>query len=152
MAHGSNESWRWMLSDFKRPLPHAPPSVCLPSTCLCEECVQQTGWVRGLKFTDRQEGEVTCLQDFFTCLKYSQNTQSLAPEITKYKKWTHTACWQVRFSVKMTGRMCEPFSRAAQHHQKLGELQSLCFAPRSITCSPNGGTMQFSLMNLLQSK
>lgn len=61
-VHGSNKPWQWMLSDFKRLQPYAPPSVCLPSTCLSEECAQKTGWVRGSKFTDREEGRVTCMR------------------------------------------------------------------------------------------
>lgn len=49
-----------MLSDFKRPHPCTPPSLPVSSdTCRCKECVYESGWVRGSKFTDREE--VTCM-------------------------------------------------------------------------------------------
>lgn len=87
-VHGSNEPWQWMLSDFKRLHPCAPPLAGLHSTCLCEECVHQTGWVRGLKFTDREEGKVTCMQDFLTCLKCSQIRKHLNTTVKSHSSFS----------------------------------------------------------------
>lgn len=52
---GSNEPWRWMLSDLSGLQPQAPPRVYLPSTCLREECVHHSDWVKAAKLTDSEK-------------------------------------------------------------------------------------------------
>lgn len=81
MVHGSNEPWRWMLSDFKRLHPRAPPPrLSLPSTWsvrgMCSpDCVGQ----RIEAYGSGGSGEVTCIRDFLTCSKKTlANTQALA--------------------------------------------------------------------------
>lgn len=161
-VHGSNEPWRWMLSDFKRLRPYAPPYFCLPTA----HAFVRNVFTRPAGSEDQsyQIGRrakshactSTCIKDLTfspihtsTCARLSRVAALFQ---SSQKRWTHAVCWQVGCSVKMTGGTCERFSSVVEHHQTPGEWQSLCFPPHSITCSPNGGAMQFSLMNLLQSK
>lgn len=84
-VHGSNEPWQWMLSDFKRQHPYAHPSVCLPSTCMCEEYVTQTGWVRGSKITG-SKSHMRALQRASKTFSHAQNTQKYANNCTQYHR------------------------------------------------------------------
>lgn len=61
-VHGSNEPWQWMLSDFKRLHPYAPPPVLSPQhmsvwgMCSPDQLGQRS------KLTDREESKVTCMR------------------------------------------------------------------------------------------